>query len=163
MCLNVGVFALSFRMRIRWDFGLTRPWWAMCATRVHYYRWRWLWLLFAGNGPSAPAASPRSDSQKKKRKKAIRATVLCAISQCTEIINLQHITSTFHTKTRPSSPAEAHLENIRWKVWVVSCEWTPTWQKYFSVHLAGLIFFASPLSVAKHTKLISICVRNYFL
>ncbi len=46
-------------------------------------------------------------------KNAISATVLCAISQCTEIINLQCITSTFHTKTRPSSPAEAHLENIR--------------------------------------------------
>ncbi len=99
-----------------------------------------------------------------RNKSATSANVLGAISQNTEIICSQCFTSTFHTSTRPSSPAEAHLDSIRRKVWDVLCESPHTWQKYFSrdVHMAGLIS-ARSLSVAKHTKLISICVRNYFL
>lgn len=61
--VSVGAFALSTGVRIHWDSGPKRLWWARCAMWVHYYRWRWLWLLFAGNGPSAPAASPRSNSR----------------------------------------------------------------------------------------------------
>lgn len=40
---------------------------------------------------------------------------LCCVrvARSTEIITSQCITSTFQTRTRPSSPAEAHLGNIR--------------------------------------------------
>lgn len=40
---------------------------------------------------------------------------LCCVrgARSTEIITSQRITSTFQTRTRPSSPAEAHLGNVR--------------------------------------------------
>lgn len=83
---------------------------------------------------------------------AISHTVLGAISQTAEIIPSQCITSTFHTRTRPSSPAEANLgmSDQRYASFLV---FTLKWQ---------LSSFKSSLSVAQNTELISFSVKNYF-
>lgn len=83
---------------------------------------------------------------------AISDTVLGAISQTAEIIPSQCITSTFHTRTRPSSPAEANLGmwDQRYAAFLV---FRLKWQ---------LSSFTSSLSVAKNTELISVSVKNYF-
>ena len=75
------------------------------------------------------------------------------------IRNLLRITSTFHTNTRPSSPAEAHLQKIIWKEWVVS--WNQTRVTYIPQRCRQVSSSAGWL--VKHCKKISISVRNHFL
>lgn len=83
---------------------------------------------------------------------AISDTVSGAISQTAEIIPSQCITSTFHTRTRPSSPAEANLRM-----------WDQRYASFLVFRLKWqLSSFTSSLSVAKHTELISVLVKNYF-
>lgn len=83
---------------------------------------------------------------------AISDTVSGAISQTTKIIPSQCITSTFHTRTRPSSPAEANLGM-----------WGQRYASFLVFRLKWqLSSFTSSLSVAKNTKLISVSVKNYF-
>lgn len=70
---------------------------------------------------------------------AISDTVLGAISQTAEIIPSQCITSTFHTRTRPSSPAEANLGM-----------WDQRYASFLVFRLKWqLSSFTSSLSVAK--------------
>lgn len=130
VCLNVFVC-----IRIHWDFGLRRPWWARCATWLHYYRWRWLWLWFAENGPSAPAASPRSNGQEEEKKKQL-------VPLCRLPFHKAAKRSTCDALPRYSTPERGRRRPPRriWEAEGESYEW-----------------------VELGVELISICVRNYFL